>query len=143
MTQEEKQLLLKDLCARLPYGVKCQTKNGIGTLISIECSFGENLVYVDFGHSEAEEYDLNNGDTVKPYLRPMSSMTADEEYEYHQCKNIDYLEICEMKHIEMLETTALCFSHAIDWLNKKGFDYRGLIEKGLALEAPENIYEKK
>ena len=71
----------------------------------------------------------------------MSSMTVGEEYEYHQCKNIDYLEVCEMEHREMLKTTALCFSRATDWLNKKGFDYRGLIEKGLALEAPEEMYK--
>lgn len=71
----------------------------------------------------------------------MSSMTAEEEYEYHRCKNIDYLEICEMEHTKMLETTALCFSRATDWLNKNGFDYRGLIPMGLANEAPEDMYK--
>ena len=140
MTQEEKQLLLKDLCARLPYGVKCQTKNGIGTLISIECSFGENLVYVDFGHSEAEEYDLNNGDTVKPYLRPMSSMTKEEFDEYmhftkHSWEGIDKEE--DDYYVKVKDRDVY-----FDWLLEHHFDYRYrcLIEKGLALEAPEGMY---
>ena len=124
MTQQDKDLLLHDLSARLPYGVKCQTKNGIGTLISIECSFGENLVYVDFDRSEAEEYDLNDGDTVKPYLRPMSSMTEVERQEYG-------LVLCDE-----LST------NQYDWLNSHHFDYRGLVEKGLALEAKEGMYNK-
>lgn len=126
MTQEEKQLLLKDIAARVPYGVKCQTKNGIGTLISIECSFGENLAYVDFGHPEVEEYDLNDGDTVKPYLRPMSSMTEEERKEYVATYGVWY---------ETVET--------FDWLIAHHFDYRGLIEKGLAMEAPEDMYKIK
>ena len=124
MTQEDKQLLLKDLCVRLPYGVKLKSKNGeVVTLVNPPTSIQDDCW------------------NFKPYLRPMSSMTAEEEYEYHQCKNIDYLEICEMEHTEMLKTTALCFSHAIDWLNAHHFDYRGLIEKGLAIEAPEGMYK--
>ena len=71
----------------------------------------------------------------------MSSMTVKEEYEYHQCKNFNYLDICEMEHEEILETTALCFSRATDWLDKNKFDYRGLIPMGLALEAPEDMYK--
>ena len=109
---------------RLPYGVKLKSKNGeVVTLVNPPTSIQDDCW------------------NFKPYLRPMSSMTAEEEYEYHQCKNIDYLEICEMEHTEMLKTTALCFSHAIDWLNAHHFDYRGLIEKGLAIEAPEGMYK--
>ena len=138
MTQEEKQLLLKDLCARLFYGVKVQAISVYGYTIqaSIDgyCS-SNNKFDIDLRWRTLDEF--------KPYLRPMSSMTTEEEYEYHQCKNIDYLEICEMEHREMLKTTSLCFSRATDWLNKKGFDYRGLIEKGLALEAPEGMYKTK
>ena len=137
---EEKQLLLKDLSGRLLYGVKCQTKNGIGTLISVEHSFGENLAYVDFGFPVAEEYDLNDGDTVKPYLRPMSSMT-DEETKY---KLSNFFKIINT-NIEGVgyKPTLNTFNaiRLIDWLNKNMFDYRGLIEKGLALEAPEGMYK--
>lgn len=136
MTKEDKQLLLKDLCARLPYGVKCQTKNGIGTLISIECSFGENLVYVDFGHSEAEEYDLNNGDTVKPYLRPMSSMTAEEENFYYSC--LDEMDGYKQTFPVIYQDKALSL---LDFLNANHFDYHGLIPMGIALEAPEGMYK--
>ena len=134
MTEEDKQLLLIDLCARLPYGVICHIENDsdyedILQPYDVKVSFG--LLDRFRGH----QFHL------KPYLRPMSSMTTEEEYEYHQCKNINYIDICEMEHEEILETTALCFSHATDWLNKKGFDYRGLISMGLALEAKEGMYK--
>ena len=142
MTQEEKQLLLKDLCERLPYGVKILDntfkKYGASELINIGI---DGSMLVDNKTNDIQYYPII--DNIKPYLRPMSSMTAEEEYEYHQCKNIDYLEICEMEHAEMLKTTALCFSRATDWLNKNMFDYRGLIPMGLALEAPEGMYETK
>jgi len=127
MIQQDKDLLLRDLSARLPYGVKCQTKNGIGTLISVEYSFGENLVYVDFGRSEAEEYDLNDGDTVKPYLRPMSSMTEEEKE--------------EMAKMSTLINSITLVKELGDWLNAHYLDYRGLIPMGLALEAPEDMYK--
>lgn len=127
MTKEEKQLLLKDLCARLPYGVKFT-------------SFGEDMKY----HSRPttlrqifynEEYDANiiEGDNdissildfIKPYLRPMSSMTAEESKEL----NVVF-DNCDTEYrVE-----------AQDWLLAHHFDYRGLIEKGLALEAPVDMY---
>jgi hypothetical protein len=147
MTQEEKQLLFKDLCARLPYGVKFpyhmeeDSDHRECDCVAVIDSIDEDCVeftYEDNGRLRDWSCPLFQ---VKPYLRPMSSMTILEEYEYHQCKNIDYLEICKMERIEMLETTALCFSHAIDWLNKNGFDYRGLIPMGLALEAKEGMYK--
>ena len=131
MTQEEKQLLLNDLCARLPYGVKVK-------YYSMDYPYGSKPVILT-PYLLWDRWENING--MQPYLRPMSSMTAEEEYEYHQCKNIDYLEICEMEHTKMLETIALCFSRATDWLNKNHFDYRGLIPMGLALEAPEGMYK--
>ena len=136
MTQEEKQLLLKDLCGRVIHNTKVRV---IGDWFYEEREpYDSTLTFMIMKTFEEND---NLSLIVKPYLRPMSSMTTDEEYEYHQCKNIDYSEICEMEHKKILETTALCFSRAIDWLNKKGFDYRGLIEKGLALEAPEGMYK--
>ena len=147
MTQQDKDLLLHDLSARLPYGVKCQTKNGIGTLISIECSFGENLVYVDFDRSEAEEYDLNDGDTVKPYLRPMSSMTEEEEKEIRMLHHCFYREGNGWITAGVFGTndcgcTVFEMADILNYLNAHHFDYRGLIEKGLALEAKEGMYNK-
>jgi len=136
MIQQDKDLLLRDLSARLPYGVKCQTKNGIGTLISVEYSFGENLVYVDFDRSEAEEYDLNDGDTVKPYLRPMSSMTEEEKKELNNFVAAIMFASQNKNPLFQLTREALLS----DLFNKHHIDYRGLIEKGLALEAPEGMY---
>lgn len=126
MTPEEKQLLLKDLCARLPYGVICKTKKGDGHLNSINQSifgteYGININPLKrnyFSDGITEEQD------IKPYLRPMSSMTKEEKKEYEAtCPDWN----------ETLET--------YDWLNKKGFDYRGLIPMGLALEAKEGMYK--
>ena len=144
MTQEEKDLLLKDLCARLPYEVKLGFENS--DLILVPKEF--NIYTMQLSTNQI--YPKSNGMVIgyvydvwcyRPYLRPMSSMTTEEEYEYHQCQPVDFLEICKMEHAEMLKTTALCFSYAIDWLNKKGFDYRGLISMGLALEALEGMYK--
>jgi hypothetical protein len=120
MTQEEKDLLLKDLSARLPYGVilNVTLKNKYDKIVNrdIELTDG-NLTYIT-GDSHWIMY--------KPYLRPMSSMTKEEKLMYEGLMigtdNVSY----------MLDV--------IDWLNKKMFDYRGLIERGLALEAPRGMY---
>ena len=120
MTQEDKQLLLKDLCARLPYGVICRYAAAIPLL-------GEALNYGPLQEirRKGEYFTVNGADClyedIKPYLRPMSSMT-EEEYE-----EFGY---------DVLRYTPREF----DWLNAHHFDYRGLIEKGLALEAPEEMY---
>ena len=148
MTKEEKQLLLQDLCGRLPYRVK------IKFAFNKDIENAKNLIYVsDNGPSYIHnsrmtltedniKYVFNDWlDECKPYLRPMSSMTEEEEYEYHRYKN-NNLEIFKQKHHEIIKTTALGFSNAIDWLNAHHFDYRGLIEKGLALEAPEGMYNE-
>lgn len=113
MTQEEKDLLLRDLCARLPYGVR-----------------------VNYGGYEGCDYKLTlttlqdfPTEDVKPYLRPMSSMT---EEEWRECVNLgigDEFEDSYGEHRHLLPSHRL-----YDWLNAHHFDYRGLIEKGLAIE---------
>lgn len=126
MTKEEKDLLLKDLLGRVLYGVKVDYHTNIFTL-------GYNL-YLNNGDVAFENYPmlyfLENIESVKPYLRPMSSMTEEE-------KNEDAMFFrafsCSMYEREAVER--------IDWLNEHHFDYRGLIEKGLALEAPEGMYK--
>ena len=69
---------------------------------------------------------------IKPYLRPMSSMTAEENIEYQK----------RVKVIQDIDRTLhWCQTiESVDWLNEHHFDYRGLIEKGFALEAPEYMY---
>ena len=121
MTQEEKQLLFKDLCARLPYGVIVHrySDNCYSDKCDISIDNVDDFVYF-LEYSEGEEF--------KPYLRPMGSMTEEEKEELYQktgFKVDDYI---------------LGLS-AIDWLNAHHFDYRSLIEKGLALEAPEGMYK--
>lgn len=120
MTQEDKNLLLKDLCARLPHGVKVQVFNyGIEAV--------ETLYEIDLdGYISTIE-----GDTLKysykPYLFPLSSMTEEQ-------KDI-FGKLWWNTHGVYMAM------HAIDYLNKKHFDYRGLIEKGLAIDATGlNIY---
>ena len=121
MTQEEKQLLMRDLCARLPYGVKVNFRGFIEVLHevhiyeSVQTIVGENGVL----------YDIDMP-MVMPYLRPMESMTEEEEKEYENCFQSD-------------DTTAATL--LVDFYNKRHLDYRGLIEKGLALEAPEGMYK--
>ena len=119
MTQEDKQLLIKDLCAKICYCVKGLHRGRVELLDCIDL-FGE---YQVCGY-----YFWFNLDTVpfKPYLRPMSSMTEEEWTEYE--------DMCDSFRGEG-------FYELIDWLNEKHFDYRGLIEKGLALEAPEGMYK--
>ena len=127
--QEEKQLLLTDLCGRLPYGVKCYTVSYKQpyTLIGIV----EDEIFLNTPiHDEGDgKFDLGH-EIIKPYLRPMSSMTEKEENEL-------------VKIAVMGGYNDSVFNSFVvtDWLNKKMFDYRGLIEKGLALEAPEDMYK--
>ena len=147
MTQEEKQLLLKDLCMRLPYGVKVWYPNGSGAISTVKgivgdvCYFNEEPSHGNFCHIER----------VKPYLRPMSSMTEEEKEEL---KDICTMYDCDMGsdyecfgikifNISRYGTAFESDYVAIDWLNKKMFDYRGLIPMGLALEAPEGMYDIK
>lgn len=139
MTQEDKKLVLQDLCGRLPYGVKIKIRsNDIRTVrtINIEeelVTFFETDTISPFGlHIENP---LTFRQQVKPYLRPMSSMTEEEEKEFHKqiYKGKPY---SDGKSYNIYEVIGL----DIDWLNAHHFDYRGLIPMGLALEAPEGMY---
>lgn len=131
MTQGDKELLLKDLCARLPYNV-----------IVSKSVYGHKpeLYYLDL-YKIAE---LQDGDPViiKPYLRPMSSMTDKEKREYEKHSESDHEQCYELRanghdRREILEQDAYTSAVDLDWLNKNHFDYRGLIEKGLAIEVTE------
>ena len=126
MTNEEKELLIKDLCARLPYGVIVSYQVGKNAPVNHELVRGS---YID------EWLKCS----FKPYLRPLSSMTEEE------CKELGKLSAIIENVGETLPNVPYYIEVArpeqIDWLNSHHFDYRGLIEKGLALEAPEGIYE--
>ena len=137
MTQEEK-LLLKDLCARLPYGVKvfnmAEGVNEVCELDSIMTSRKhKDNIFVSL--TLPDDSVMTGIEMIKPYLRPLSSMTKEERKEYNDIiKNtIDFYDCPKSDDV-------CFFSPLIDWLNKHHFDYRGLIPIGLALEALEGMY---
>ena len=125
MTKEEKILLLQDLCGRLPYEVKGLHREQVHIVTNIEPNVINPIIKVD-GYDAWFPIEY-----FKPYLRPMSSMTDDEREEYRKLGGV-------MSYNPKHDTWAMCAfaPEAYDWLNKKQFDYRGLIPKGLALETP-------
>ena len=156
MTQEDKELFLKDLCPRLPWGVQIfveSDKYTQATLLGVDIKrfsvvFGGNnwssTSNIEGQHTEQYKQ------IVKPYLRPMSSMTDEEKkeledictmYNSEPTSSYEHFGI-EVFHISRYGTNFETDYTVIDWLNAHHFDYRGLIEKGLALEAPEGMYKK-
>lgn len=136
MTQEEKELLLKDLSARLPYGV-------IGEYSWKRKKPHNRELTGDLYDELNSSWNSTEDSKFIPYLRPLSSMT-EEEYDdmfnqiysaqeefFRNCSNTDTIG-------KIIANDAVKY----DWLNKKMFDYRGLIPKGLALEASEGMYEE-
>ena len=145
MTKEDRQLLLKDLSTRLLYGVKVITINpaaefGVISGISIKGKISVRTKDADIVFECTE---------VKPFLRPMSSMTEEEWEElnclgyivplYDGCFGVDMRAYCKNSQPHYRRFSE--FSTIEDWFNAHHFDYRGLIEKGLALEAPEGMYK--
>lgn len=133
MTQENKELLLKDLCARLPYGVVIhfdeKTDQDDERLYGMRENGGKLLINDAFYIEE-----------IKPYLFPLSSMT-EEQYD----EVFAYFRNAEMSEIEAsgdyLKAAYVGENAKRDWLNAHHFDYSGLIEKGLAIDATGlNIY---
>lgn len=130
MTQEDKKLLLKDLCSRLPYGVKVKIKHydDAWELLAIYTN-GTTYATRDIGYPIETYFE-----DCKPFLFPLSSMTEeqfDQLYIDSRVKN---------DSIDILDALANDID-AIDWLNKNHFDYRDLIPKGLAIDATGlNIY---
>lgn len=136
MTQEDKQLLLKDLCARLPYRTKIHIIGEGGEEIDADLTTSTIDYFMSW--------------TVQPYLRPMSSMTEEERKNFIKCAGYEVEESENGRHYDYYlkdfcgtEDAPCANADAIDWLNEHHFDYRGLINKGLALEAPEGMYESK
>lgn len=131
MTQEQKDLLLNDFCARLPYGVKCKVWYNDKTL-NIKCTsidFYTNTVNLDIPEDDNAKVYIDN---IKLYLFPLSSMTEEQDREFSLLQvnthKDGFLYVCDCTNM-------------ITWLNKNHFDYRGLIPKGLAIDCTElNIY---
>lgn len=148
MTKKNKDLFLRDLCARLPYGIICKCTYPVNN----ETTDGEDVLFTNDYEIEGirrvgagfagdrrwyeitfngETYDINDdGIKVVPYLRPMSSMTEEEKQEYDALFYKDE------------EGASICNNDVwFDFMNSHFLDYRGFIEKGIALEAPEWIYK--
>ena len=130
MTKEEKDLLLKDLCARLPYGVIVAFKSQESERSNCGVFFKIGLGYGNIGYVA----ELGRGwwTDCKPYLRPMSSMTEDEKEEYIHIKQGE-CNGCVLTGKGDPNTEFLL----VDFFNSHHLDYRGLIEKGLAIEVTE------
>ena len=127
MNQEEKKLLLIDLCARLPYD---------NTYVQYTGDVPTGLGAVKLNHEiikiiETLPEELNI--TVKPYLRPMSSMTEEEKENYYNlCTKVWDVHIDDYWYYDNYKS--------YDWLNAHHFDVRGLIEKGLAIDSTNKYY---
>ena len=139
MTQEEKQLLLKDLCGRIyyrPKGVLLRTGFDNEEIKVI----GYDGHFVDF--FRRGDYDQALIDRVRLYLRPMSSMTEEEKSEWID-GGLEVLKSVIRKRTNGIDNEPNAESHSfsIDWLNEHHFDYYGLIPMGLALEASEEMYQ--
>lgn len=138
MTQEEKDLVLRDLCARLPFQVICKiTYIDVYVDGSIKKTRRDTYLTCDY----LDDY-IKGDAECKPYLRPLSSMTEEEKRELQsffpgsfggQWLNLDegFIDIYECEsttRLYLYDATGLT-----EWLNKKMFDFRGLIPEGLAL----------
>ena len=132
MTQENKELLLKDICARLPYGVIVKDRNGIHELTP------GNTEFIDLFYS--------NQCNIKPYLRPISSMTEEEVDKLFDILNLDkeneteWLKVNDINIIRLFTQDGKDFyeiAEAMDYLYSIHVDFRGLLCENLAIEVTE------
>lgn len=144
ITQEDRDLLINDLCARLPFGIKVLYDTQIFEVQYIE------PMYEEIKLLDNERYTLSI-DEVKPYLFPLSSMTEEQKRELREITDFKYnhntLELVEWTETHttlefwLEEVPQYIIIQVFDWLRKNHFDFQYLIEKGLAIDATGlNIY---
>ena len=143
MNDEDKELLLQDLCARLPHHCR------------VFYEYVDDLDNKTYGYGVTlntwciDELDSNKA-VVKPYLRPMSNMSEEEFIKLKEYTGLIYDQLdlalfqngtykCLDFYLNEIPSDVVIL--VFDWLNKNHFDYRGLIEKGFALEALEGMYK--
>lgn len=138
MKQEDKELLFKDLCVRLPYDVKVLYDNKVFNIDYV------SSIYKEIKLDTCDKYTLNISD-VKPYLFPFSSMTNEQLFEVQEILGKNEIEI-KNEFLSIIDSDRNTISYSeilaiLEWFNKNHFDYRGLIKKGLAIDATGlNIY---
>ena len=133
MTPKEKQLLLQDLCARIPHRTFVCLNPGAYNkpeICALTGVHGEQI-HLDV---DTDPFRINN---IKPYLRSMSSMTEEEKKEFQACHCIYELH----PDFQPMMCNLANELNMFDWLLAHHFDFRGLIDKGLALEAPAGMYK--
>lgn len=151
MTQEEKDLLIKDLCGRSPYNIMVDYDSNIYILNEIDPAC-KDIDYITVRIQDVERLMCAKSvmiENIKPYLRPLSNMTKDEKEELKQyldaeeldCSGFGYIEGGTLENYVSNIPYSIC-SYVIDWLLAHHFDYRGLIDRGLALEAKEGMYDR-
>ena len=142
MKQEEKEQLLKDLCSRLQYGLKCSIYRVDDFGVGWRDATLNGAVLGEYGYEfYFDDYVcVDSINKVKPYLSPLSSMTDEQKREYNRWKH--EIPICHYEYGDVVEEVELFDSpESFEYLIENHFDYRGLIEKGLAIDATgKNIY---
>ena len=154
MTRGEKDLLIKDLCARLPYGVKCVIKNSYGYHHENVAKIGETTIdklkgfdgkYFNIHHDNPLDWDWYVSgiivEDIKPYLFPFSSMTEEQRNEYESLCIKETTECADLYGFFFTKDNYYDTVESIDYLYKNHIDVRGLIPKELAKDATGlNIY---
>ena len=140
MNPEDRDLLLRDLCARIPYGVKFKVTDTSTTELSSIGIKWSGSIPVNLFYKRPQFYLINEfgNQEYKPYLRSLSSMSKEEVKEFYEVEDMDH----PVGYIKPQPNWHFTIK-GIDWLNAHHFDYRGLIEKGLAIEVTkdDNPYE--
>lgn len=148
MTRNYKDILLKELSARMPYGLKVQCDDYLFTFDEMHMGIG--MLYTDYYGKPLESPNIilsgcYYGDDIKPYLYPLSSMTEEQCEEFRQVSGLDAdLDSIILGRVSLIGDIDIdCIYDAIDWFNKNHFDYRGLIPMGLDIDATGlNIYDR-
>ena len=127
MIQEDKELFLKDLCARLPYNVICQVEFKENGKYNSKVMLLSGI-FIDEAYFTTKDGSIYSNE-YKPYLFPLSSMTEEQKQEYQHITE------------RWMYDSSYSIGDSIDWLNKNHFDYRNLIQMNLAIDATGlNIY---
>lgn len=138
MTQKNKEILIKDLCARLPYGVKVLFENEVFSIDYISAVYEEIKLDIPDNYT----LDISN---VKPYLFPLSSMTREQLFDVQEILGKNEIEI-EDGFLSIIDSDRNTISYleilaVLEWFYKNHFDIYGLIPMGLAIDATNlNIY---